>query len=81
MTNWPLGALVPLAPAGTPKDVIQRLHDEIVRIGNNAEFRQKRLIDIGIVPVFDTPEHFATYIKEQRENGRKLTHESGYQPR
>jgi tripartite-type tricarboxylate transporter receptor subunit TctC len=70
-----------VAPAGTPKDVIKRLHDEIVAIGNEPEFRKRRLIDIGIVPVFDTPEHFAAYIKEQRENGRKLTQESGYQPR
>ena len=70
-----------VTPAGTPKDVIKRLHDEIVAIGNEPEFRKKRLIDIGIVPVFDTPEHFASYIKEQRANGRKLTQESGFQPR
>src|SRR4029078_4418159 len=70
-----------VTPAGTPKDVIKRLHDEIVAIGNEPEFRKKRLIDIGIVPVFDTSEHFAAYIKEQRANGRKLTQESGFQPR
>jgi tripartite-type tricarboxylate transporter receptor subunit TctC len=70
-----------VAPAGTSKDVITRLHDEIVTIGNNAEFRQKRLIDIGIVPVFDTTEHFAAYLKDQRENGRKLVRESDFQPR
>jgi tripartite-type tricarboxylate transporter receptor subunit TctC len=70
-----------VAPAGTSKDVIKRLHDEIVAIGNNPEFRQKRLIDIGIVPVFDTSEHFAAYLKDQRENGRKLVRESDFQPR
>jgi tripartite-type tricarboxylate transporter receptor subunit TctC len=70
-----------VAPTGTPKDVIKRLHNEIVAVGNEPEFRKRRLTDIGIVPVFDTPEHFAAYIKEQRENGRKLTQESGYQPR
>ena len=61
-----------VAPAGTPKDIIKKLHDEIVAIGNEPSFRQKRLIDIGIVPVFDTTEHFATYLKAQRDNGRKL---------
>ncbi len=70
-----------VAPAGTPKDVIAKLHDEIVAIGNDPAFRQKRLIDIGIVPVFDTTEHFAAYLKVQRDNGRKLIQESGYQPR
>ena len=70
-----------VASAGTPKDVITKLHDEIVAIGNDPTFRQKRLIDIGIVPVFDTTEHFAAYLKVQRDNGRKLIQESGYQPR
>jgi tripartite-type tricarboxylate transporter receptor subunit TctC len=70
-----------VAPTGTPKEVIQRLHREIVAIGNEPGFRQKRLIDIGIVPVFDTPQQFGAYIKAQRENGRKLVRESGFQPR
>jgi tripartite-type tricarboxylate transporter receptor subunit TctC len=70
-----------VAPAGTPKDIVQKLHDEIVAIGNEPSFRQKRLVDIGIVPVFDTPEHFADYLKLQRENGRRLISESGFQPR
>jgi len=66
---------------GHAEDVIAKLHDEIVAIGNDPAFRQKRLIDIGIVPVFDTTEHFAAYLKVQRDNGRKLIRESGYQPR
>jgi tripartite-type tricarboxylate transporter receptor subunit TctC len=70
-----------VAPTGTPKDVIAKLHDTIVAIGNEPDFRQKRLINIGIVPVFDTTEHFAQYIKEQRDNGRKLIQESGFPPR
>jgi tripartite-type tricarboxylate transporter receptor subunit TctC len=70
-----------VAPAGTPQPVIRRLHDEIARIGNEPEFRKKRLIDIGIVPVFDTPEHMARYLKEQRASGEKMVRESGFQPR
>lgn len=70
-----------VAPTGTPKPVIERLHREIVAIGNDPAFRQKRLVDIGIVPVFDTPEQFGAYINVQRANGRKLIQESGFQPR
>jgi tripartite-type tricarboxylate transporter receptor subunit TctC len=70
-----------VAPAGTPKPIIQKLHDDIVAIGSAPEFRKKRLIDIGIVPVFDTPEHLAQYLKEQRSNGEKLIRDSGFQPR
>jgi tripartite-type tricarboxylate transporter receptor subunit TctC len=69
-----------VAPAGVPKPIIQRLHDEIARIGNEPEFRRTRLLDIGIVPVFDTPEHLAAYLKEQRANGARLIKESGFQP-
>jgi len=70
-----------VAPAGTPKEVITRLHQEITAIGNQPDFRKSRLIDIGVVPVFDTPEHLASYLKEQRANGEKLIRESGFQPR
>jgi tripartite-type tricarboxylate transporter receptor subunit TctC len=70
-----------VAPAGTPKDAIKKLHEEITAIGNDPSFRQKRLIDIGIVPVFDTPEQFGAYILTQRANGKKLIEESGFQPR
>jgi tripartite-type tricarboxylate transporter receptor subunit TctC len=70
-----------VAPAGTPKSAIAKLHDDIARIGNDPGFRQKRLIDIGIEPVFDTPEEFGRYLKEQRANSERLIRESGFQPR
>ena len=70
-----------VAPAGTPKPVIDKLHEDISRIGNEPSFRQARLIDIGIQPVFDTPEHFARYLQQQRTNAARLIKESGFQAR
>ena len=70
-----------VAPAGTPKPIIEKLHEDISRIGNEPSFRQARLIDIGIQPVFDTPEHFARYLQEQRTNAARLIKESGFQAR
>jgi len=70
-----------VAPAGTPKSFIQKLHDEITRIGNDPTFRQKRLVDIGIVPVFDTPEQFGQYLKVQRASSERLIRESGFELR
>ena len=64
-----------------PKPIIDKLHEEISRIGNEPSFRQKRLIDIGIQPVFDTPEQFARYLEEQRENAARLVRDSGFQAR
>jgi tripartite-type tricarboxylate transporter receptor subunit TctC len=70
-----------VAPAGTPKPIIEKLHEEISRIGNEPSFRQKRLIDIGIQPVFDTPEQFAHYLEEQLANAARLVRDSGFQAR
>jgi tripartite-type tricarboxylate transporter receptor subunit TctC len=70
-----------VAPAGTPKAIITKLYEEISAIGNEAEFRQTRLLDIGVVPVFDTPEHLAHYLDEQRASGAKLIRDSGFEPR
>src|SRR5262245_18590422 len=70
-----------VAPAGTPRSVIEKLHADIVAIGNERSFRQERLIDIGVVPVFNAPEGFARYLAVQRANGRKLIEESGFQAR
>src|SRR6266852_5692401 len=65
-----------VAPAGVPKPIVDMLHDEISAIGNEPEFRKSRLVDIGIVTVFDTPERLAQYLREQRENGARLIRES-----
>src|SRR5436190_22633569 len=52
-----------VAPAGTPRTASRSCNTEIVAIGNEPEFRQKRLGDIGIVPIFATTAHFDAYIK------------------
>ena len=49
-------------PAGTPKAIIDRLHDEIVRIGNLPDMKE-RLQTIGFIPVLNTPEEFGIRIK------------------
>jgi len=70
-----------VAPAGTPKPIIEKLHADITRIGNESVFRQKRITEIGLQPIFDTPEQFARYLKEQRTNAARLIEESGFQAR
>src|SRR5229473_630907 len=70
-----------VAPAGTPKPIIGKLHEDISRIGNEPAFRQKRITEIGLQPIFDTPEQFGRYLKEQRTNAARLIEESGFQAR
>jgi tripartite-type tricarboxylate transporter receptor subunit TctC len=69
-----------VAPSGTPAPIIARLHDEIARIGSDPAFRQKRLIEMGLEPVFDTPAEFARFLKEDRARSERIVKESGLQP-
>ena len=69
-----------VAPAGTPKPIIHKLRDEIARVGSDPTFRQKRLIDAGLEPVFDTPEDFARFLKENRANAERVVREAGLEP-
>jgi tripartite-type tricarboxylate transporter receptor subunit TctC len=60
------------APAGTPNDVVDRLHQETKKITNKPEFR-KLLLDRGQVPV-DTPsvEGIKAYIKSEQDKWGSL---------
>jgi tripartite-type tricarboxylate transporter receptor subunit TctC len=70
-----------VAPAGVSKDVIRKLHDEIAAVGNDRNFREKQLIDLGLIPVFDAPEQLAAFLKGDRANSAKLIQESGFELR
>lgn len=53
-----------VAPAHTPKEIVMKLNREIVEILKDKETREE-LLSQGAIPVGDTPEHFATYIKDE----------------
>jgi tripartite-type tricarboxylate transporter receptor subunit TctC len=53
-----------LAPAGTPEDILNALSAQIVRIMQTADMKH-RLHDDGIVPVGNTRQQFAAYIKAE----------------
>ena len=50
-----------LAPAGTPRDIVNRLSAEIANIARSPEMRE-RLASLGAEPVGSTPEEFAAII-------------------
>ena len=60
-----------LAPAATPKPVVQKLNTEIVKIINSAEFK-KQMLDIGAEPIGNKPEEMAKQIKEETEKFASL---------
>jgi tripartite-type tricarboxylate transporter receptor subunit TctC len=53
-----------VAPAGTPKEVIERWRSDIVKMVATPEVRQ-RLEALGFAPVADTPDEFGARIKSE----------------
>jgi tripartite-type tricarboxylate transporter receptor subunit TctC len=69
-----------VAPAGTPQPIVHKLRDGFAAIGNDPDFRQKRMIDVGLEPVFDTPEEFASFLEKDRAASARLVKETGMEP-
>ena len=69
-----------LAPAGTPKPIIERISEAVVKIGSNPEFQKRFIIPRGLTPVFDTPEHFAKVIEAEIKIGHDVVKASGLYP-
>ena len=65
-----------LAPAGTPRPVIMRLHDEIVKILAVPEVRE-RFAREGAEPVGNTPEQFGAFIRAEIAKYAKLIKAAG----
>jgi tripartite-type tricarboxylate transporter receptor subunit TctC len=65
---YPQGIVV---PAGTPKDIIDLWHREIVRIVALPDVKE-RLAAIGFEPVANTPEQFGAWIKAEVPRWAKI---------
>ncbi len=65
-----------LAPAGTPRDAVMRVHDEVVRVLKEPEIVRK-LAGLGIVAVGDSPEQLASIIRVEQDKFAKLVKASG----
>ena len=65
-----------LAPAGTPRPVIRRLHAEIVKILGVPEVKE-RFAREGAEPVGSTPEQFGAFIKSEMAKYAKLIKAAG----
>ena len=68
-----------LAPANTPKPVITRLHDDIVKALQQPDVKQ-RLNGVGFDIVGSTPDEFGAYIKSEIKKWEKVVKASGAKP-
>ena len=70
--NWQ-GIVV---PAGTPKEIIAALHQQMVI---NAAEMKERLATLGFEPVAGTPEAFAQHIRTEAEKWMKVIKQADIQ--
>src|SRR5437773_684043 len=65
-----------LAPSGTPKDVLDKLHGETVRALAMPEVR-KKFDELGLEPVGNTPAEFAAIIRKETPEWAKVIRDAG----
>ncbi|HKF71294.1 MAG TPA: tripartite tricarboxylate transporter substrate binding protein, partial [Stellaceae bacterium] len=65
-----------MAPAGTPRDIVNRIHDDSVTVIRRPDFLE-RLDRDGIEPVGNTPEQFAAEIKTDLARWEKVVKAAG----
>ena len=65
-----------LAPAGTPKDVVNRLHTEIVKAMNSAD-TQKALFDAGVQLSLAAPEETGEFMIKEMDRWGKVIKDMG----
>jgi tripartite-type tricarboxylate transporter receptor subunit TctC len=66
-----------LAPAGTPKDIVTRLHAEVSRIVDTPEIKA-RLAALDYEVVNSTPEQFVANLTDETARWAKLVKDSNY---
>lgn len=64
-----------VAPAGTPKDVIDRWRDDIAKAVATAEVKE-RLETLGFAPVANTPDEFGARIRSEIAKWSKVVHDA-----
>src|SRR5258708_2963249 len=65
-----------MAPPGTPREIVKKIHDDSVTIIRRADFLE-RLDRDGIEPVANTPEQFAAQIKADIAKMGKIVQAAG----
>ena len=64
-----------LLPAGTPREIVDRLHREVVRAVALPDVKE-RLAALGFDPVANTPEEFSAYIRSEVNKWARVIREA-----
>jgi tripartite-type tricarboxylate transporter receptor subunit TctC len=63
------------ATAGTPRDIVMKINNEIAKVLADPAFREKFLVPQMFEPMASAPEAFAVHIKAQTQKWGKLIRE------
>ena len=69
-----------VAPAGTPRPIVERLRNEMAQVIHEPGFREKHLSSRGHEPVANTPDEFARFLAEDRATSARIVKEAGVEP-
>jgi tripartite-type tricarboxylate transporter receptor subunit TctC len=67
------------APAGMAKWQLNKVADDIREIVSEPGFLDRNLIQRGLEPVFNTPDEFAAFFKNDRETAKRIVETAGLQ--
>ena len=67
------------APAGTPRDMVNRIQTEVARVLQLPDIKERFFKD-GIEAVGSTPEQFAAHIRSERAKWEKVVEAAGIKP-
>ena len=68
-----------LAPAATPRDIVAKLHADIIKVLARPDVKERLAAD-GAEPVANTPEQFAAHIKSEIARWAPVVKASGTKP-
>jgi tripartite-type tricarboxylate transporter receptor subunit TctC len=68
-----------VAPAGTPREIVNRLNSELVKIMRSPDGRE-RIAGAGFDTMTSTPEQFAEFIKTELARGVRIIKAAGIEP-
>jgi len=66
-----------LAPAGTPRPLVDKLRGEIVRVASEPAFRSRHMLERALEPVMNTPEEFRQFLIDDRVRAEKIVKAAG----
>jgi tripartite-type tricarboxylate transporter receptor subunit TctC len=64
------------APAGTPREIVDKIQRDLVQIGEEGDFREA-IMKAGAVPVLSTPPAFAKFVSDEMARAERVVKQVG----